>query len=684
MEVIREPRMIRLVRWMTKLFILSFISTIIVSALIVVGLLYLRSQPLPSYLLQETTTIYAADGQVLDSIHQGQNRTYVPIEQMPVHLLQATLAVEDQRFFEHHGIDFKRVIGAVIVNIKQQAFAEGASTITQQLARNLYLNHDKTWRRKFYEALYTLQLEMHYSKSTILERYLNQIYYGHSAYGVETAAKMFFDKHVSELTLAESALIAGIPKGPKYYSPWRDMERAKSRQELILSLMAKHGYITEEDRLAATNEKLAIKSHHVFAQEAADMAPYFRDYIRQLVIKEYGIEEKMYEQGGLRIYTTLDPYMQKEAEEAMKKFMPTDRDLQGALVAIDPETGYVKAMIGGKDYETSQFNRAFADRQPGSSMKPYLYYMALEAGLNPLTPMKSEPTTFTYDDGRATYAPRNFNDNYPNDYITMDSAIAKSDNIYAVKTIQYIGSDAFAESLKRFGFEKTFKPLPSLALGAQNVTLFDMVRGYTGFANEGKVARPLAITKIEDRQGKVIIKEKVEAEQALDPDYTFILNRMMQGVFEPGGTGHRVTSLLHRPVAGKTGSTDTDSWMMGYTPQLVAGVWVGYDKGTLINHNNDGRLASQIWATFLEGALSEQMPALFPVSEGVIGTYINPENGLLATEHCPVKHLTYFKKGKEPKDYCRDHLPQPNMEPSPAKPPAPSTMWDKFKNWWEN
>jgi 1A family penicillin-binding protein len=683
MEVVQEPKMLRFVKWASKLFIFSLIMTILGVILIIIGLLYLRSQPLPPHVVQETTTIYAADGQVLDTVHQGQNRTYVPIDQMPDHLLQATLSVEDQRFFQHYGIDYRRVVGAMIANIKAQGFVEGASTITQQLARNLYLNHDKTWKRKFQEAIYSLQLEIHFSKGKILERYLNQIYFGHSAYGVEAASQLFFNKHVSDLSLAESALIAGIPKGPRYYSPWMDMENALSRQALILRLMQESGYITEEERVAALNEDLLILDPDAKIQYAGQMAPYFRDYIRNLVINKHGISEEAFEQGGLRIYTTLDPTAQLAAEETMEQFLPTDRELQGALVAIDPRTGHIKALVGGKDYTQSQYNRVFAERQPGSSIKPFLYYTALEHGLTPLTLMKSEPTTFTYDEGRATYTPSNFNDSYPNDYITMERAIAKSDNIYAVKTLMYLGEETFVDSLHRFGIDRPLRPLPSLALGAQSISLYEMVSGYTAFANDGQLIEPLAILKIEDRQGNIIVDEQAETKQILDPAYTFILNRMMQRVFDPGGTGHRVASILNRPVAGKTGSTDTDSWMIGYTPQLVAGVWIGYDKNHLINHNNDGRLAAQIWANFLESSLDEQMPSLFSVPDGVVGAYVNPDNGKLATEHCPVKSLLYFKKGTEPTEYCHDHIPEADMAPVPLEDPEPPTIWQKLKEWWE-
>ncbi|MDQ0339353.1 1A family penicillin-binding protein [Caldalkalibacillus uzonensis] len=681
MEVIHESWLVRFLKWLTKVLLFTFIMTILLSSILLLSLLYLRSQPLPPFQIQETTTIYSADGEIIDQIYQGQNRTFVPIEELPPHLLQAFIAVEDQRFYQHFGFDPKRIGGAIVANIQSRAYTEGASTITQQLARNLYLDHSKTWERKLKEALYTIQLELHLSKTQILEHYLNQIYFGHSAYGVEAAANLYFGKSARELTLAESALLAGIPKGPRYYSPWLNYDNAKSRQELILRLMEEQGYIRTAEREEAAAEPLSLISAEEHRQDA-NLAPYFRDFVRQQALERYGITEDVFDHGGLHIYTTLDADMQRLAENLFEKHMPADRPLQGALLALDPRTGYIKAMVGGRDYGESQFNRVLAERHPGSSIKPFLYYAALEHGFTPVTLMKSEPTTFTYDNGRATYTPRNFNDHYANDYITLEQAIARSDNIYAVKTIMHLGEETFVDTLHRFGFDRPFNPLPALALGAQNVTLLEMVKGYAAFANQGVQAEPLAITKIEDRHGNILVHEEPRLMSILDPNNTFILNRMLEHVFEEGGTGHRVASILNRPTAGKTGSTDTDAWMIGFTPQLVAGVWVGYDQNRLINHNNDGRLAATLWAHFLEKALADQPPALFPVPNGVVGTYINPENGLLATEHCPVKRLLYFKKGTEPVDVCTEHLPDPDTIPEPLEVDESASFWQRLKQWW--
>lgn len=681
MQVVQEPVLIRLFRWVRRTVLLAFFFMMLTSAILLFGLLYLRSHPLPPIVVQETTTLYAYDGQIIDQIHQGQNRTVTPIEELPPHLLQAFIAVEDKRFFDHFGLDLRRIAGAVVANLRQGAIREGGSTITQQLARNLYLDHSKTFTRKIKEAIYAIQLELHLSKTEILEYYLNQIYFGHSTYGVEAAANLFFNKKARDLTLAESALLAGIPKGPRYYSPWLNWENAKKRQELILQLMEEQGYITPAERQKALAEPLKLAEPKEKKREN-HLAPYFRDFVRQEAIEKYGIAPEQFDHGGLKIYTTLDVKMQEKANRLMQELLPQDRPLEGALLAMDPRTGHIKAMVGGKDYNQSQYNRVLAKRQPGSAIKPFLYYAALENGFTPVTLMKSEPTTFTYDEGRATYTPRNFNDQYAYGEITLEQALVRSDNIYAVKTIMHLGAEVMVETLKRFGFEGEFQPLPSLALGAQNVSLWEMVKAYGALANQGVQAEPMAILRIEDGRGKVLYEAEPQLKPILKKEEAFILIHMMEHVFLEGGTAHRVASLLNRPAAGKTGSTDTDAWMMGFTPQLVAGVWVGYDQNRLINHNNDGRLAATIWAHFIEEALADEPPLFFPIPEGVTGAYIDPANGLLATEHCPTNRLLYFKKGTVPQEICREHLPEEQGEAEPLEVEESPSMWQRFKQWF--
>ncbi|MBO8165361.1 MAG: PBP1A family penicillin-binding protein [Brevibacillus sp.] len=680
MEVVREAPLIRWLRWIKRLVKFAIFSVLIGSFLILLGVLYLRSQPLPEANIKQTTTIYASSGHVLDTLHRGENRILVPLRDISPYLVQATIAIEDRYFWQHYGFDFKRILMAVYVNLKNMQKNQGASTITAQLARNLYLTLDKTWERKIKEALLTAQLELNYSKEEILEMYLNEIYYGHSAYGVQAAAQTYFGKDAGELTLAESALLAGVPKGPAYYSPLTNFERAKERQKLVLQAMVRDGYITEEQMQEAVSEELVFTTKE--ERQHPVVAPYFRDYIARLVQEKYGIDEEKFIHGGLKIYTTLDAEMQKKAEQAIARHLQNaNPELQVALMAMDPKTGHIKAFVGGRDYSQSQYNRVFSQRQPGSSFKPFLYLAALQRGFTPLTLMKSEPTVFTYDNGKQ-YIPKNFGDKYAHDFITLTQAIATSDNIYAVKTIEHLSPQVLVEQAKALGITSPLEAVPSLALGSSPVSPFEMTAAYAAIANLGERVKPIAITKIEDSEGNVLVEEKPEKVQVADPAASFLLTDMMQSVFEPRGTAYRVAHLLNRPVAGKTGSTDYDSWLVGFTPQLVTTVWLGYDEGRKIDPVRDAPLAAPIWAEFTEQALADQPPTLFEMPPGVISVYIDPHNNKLATEHCPNPQLVSFAQGTEPTEYCTEHLPHPDEPPKPIKPPDKQSFWQRFGGWW--
>jgi len=677
-EVIREVPLIRWFRWFRRLVKLALFGILGCSFVLLLLIFFLRSQPLPVATINQTTTLFASDGEVLDNLHRGENRYVVPLNQIAPSLVQATIAVEDRKFYDHYGFDLKRLAMAIYVDIKHMDKVQGASTITQQLARSLYLTNDKTWERKIREALLTIQLELNYSKEEILEMYLNQIYYGHSAYGAQAAAQTYFGKDAKDLTLAESALIAGVPKGPTYYSPYVDWDKAKNRQKIILDAMQREGYITAEQAEQAFNEDITLQKKE--AQKGPDIAPYFRDYIATLVTQKYGISEEMFVRGGLKIYTTLDHKMQKTAEEAVAKYLPKEnKELQSALVAIDPNTGEVKAMVGGRDYQMSQYNRVFSQRQPGSSFKPILYLAALQNGFTPLTMMKSEPTVFSYDNGKE-YIPKNFGERYAHDYISLQHAIATSDNIYAVKTIEQITPEKVIEQAKTLGITSPMQAVPSLALGTSPVSPFELTLAYATIANQGEKVKPIAITRIEDAQGNVLVEEKPEKTRVVDPIPSFLLTYMMQSVFEqPGATAYRVANHLNRPVAGKTGTTDYDAWLSGFTPQLVTSVWLGYDQGRKLDEVPEARYAAQIWAEFMENALSDQPPALFNMPAGIRSVYINPENGKLATEHCPKTQLYFFAAGTEPQEYCTDHLPE-HATPTQPAPPEDRSFW----NWWRN
>jgi 1A family penicillin-binding protein len=652
---------------------------------------YIGTRTLPAVQVQQTSLILDANGEEIEAIHAGQHREIVRLSDISEHLIDAVVAIEDRRFYDHFGIDLYGTARAVWVNLRNMAKVQGASTITQQLARNLYLNHERTWDRKLKEAVYALQLEMNFSKREILELYLNTIYFGHSLYGVETAARAYFGKSAKELSLAESALLAGVPKGALYYSPYYNPENAKKRQKAVLQAMVETGAITQAEADAAFAEPLDYKP---LANERVSKAPYFADYVKQKAVHELGLDEDLLYGGGVRIYTTLDLRMQQAAEKAIADHLQNDPDLQAALVAIDPRTGYVKAMVGGRDYKSNQYNRVFSkNRQPGSSFKPILYLTALmQEGFTPIKRYRSEPTSFIYDEGRETYTPSNYGERYANEEITLREAIAQSDNIYAVHTIMDIGADKVIETARLLGIESPLEPLPSLALGTFPVSPFEMAAAYGVIANQGVSVPPTAILRIEDAKGRVLYEADPQPKRVIDPAYPYVLTKLMESVFEPGGTASRVARTLKRPVAGKTGTTNQDAWMVGFTPELSTAVWIGYDRGKTISSVQASR-AAPIFAQFIEEVLEHVPPKLFEVPPGVVSLYIDPDSGTIATPRCGKQaRLEYFVKGTEPQTFCseldgnaggaadRDELLKQHEQESMQR--ERQSWWDHLKRWW--
>nr|WP_324254137.1 PBP1A family penicillin-binding protein [Paenibacillus sp. 1001270B_150601_E10] len=653
------------------------------SAASTLGYLYFSDLPVSD--MQQASELLDREGKPISllSSERAMER-HVSIEEISPSLVQATIATEDRKFYQHWGLDVEGIGRAMLVNLESFSTRQGASTLTQQLARNLYLTHERTWKRKVKEALFALQLEMKYSKDEILAMYLNQIYYGHGAYGIESASRMYFGKSAKELTLAESSMLAGIPKGPTYYSPWMNMKNAKDRQNIVLQNMVTTGYITQQQADQAYQVTLPFKSKES-RSESTLIAPYFRDYVRKELLA-LGLTEEELETGGLRVYTTLDSRAQQAAEAAVGKNIPAEGDLQAALVSIDPRSGDIKAMVGGKNYRDNQYNRVLATtRQPGSSFKPFVYLTALEDKvITAATQFKSEPTAFNYDEGRKTYKPSNYGDKYYGD-INLRQAIAASDNIYAVNTIMEVGAERVIEMANRLGIETEMKPLPSLALGTFPVRPLDMARAYAVLSNEGREVKPRAVLAVTDSRGRKLYEApEAEEKQVVDASTSYVLTNLMESVFETGGTGNRVSSTLKRPVAGKTGTTDMDSWIVGYTPELSTAVWVGYDKGKNIS-TMDSHLSAPIFAEYTEKALESVPPKLFPMPDDVVSVYIDPSTGLLAGEGCPAKKMETFILGTEPTEYCGAH---PSDQPDKDKvKDAPleqekKSWWQHFKRWW--
>lgn len=620
-------------------------------------LIYLKGHPLPEQNITYTTKFFSKEHQLINTMSAGQNRTHLPLDSINKYIVYGTIAIEDHRFYSHFGFDLKGIARAVYINLQNQARSQGASTISQQLARNLYLTHEKTWERKIYEAIYTIQLELHYSKDYILEKYLNQVYYGHGCYGVESAAQKFYGKSAADLTLAESAMLVGVPKGPTYYSPFNDYENASNRQKLVLTKMLENGYISEEEYQAAQQEEL------VFAQDAPDSTSsvyYFRDYVLS-ELETLGFEESQVRSGGLEIITTLDMSMQETAASLIDSHLEEYPDIQGALVTMHPETGDILAMVGGRDYTKSSYNRVTAKRQPGSTFKPFVYLTALDNGLTPMAKLKSEPARFTYDQGRQVYTPKNFNDFYYNEDISFLKALSVSDNIVAVKANLMVRPENVKNTAELLGIDSYLQVEPSLALGAFPVSPLEMTTAYATIANQGVRVKPRSVLEVRDHRGRILYTSESVRQQVHAPETLYILTDMMRSVFETGGTGARVAHLLPFDIAGKTGTTDTDAWMVGFTPDNVTSVWVGYDRDRFINRQ-ESYLATPIWASYISATAGTTMPVIgqtgtttiqhhkqFTIPKNVIPVEICLDTGLLPEADCKNTRVVYFLPGTEPR-----------------------------------
>lgn len=663
------------------LFIFGLLGLSLIAGGVLLAYLYIT--PLPVAETQRYSRLLDNDGEVIATFSSsGRAPERVSLGDISPLLVKATLAVEDRKFYDHPGFDLKGMARAVLVNLEHMNSKQGASTLTQQLARNLYLSHEKTLTRKLKEAKFTAQIEMKYNKDEILEMYLNEIYYGHGAYGIESASRMYFGKPAKDLNLAESAILAGVPKGPTYYSPYNNLENAQNRQKIVLNSMVETGAITQAEADKAASFKLALLPQD--RQQNTVVASFFRDYIRGLVINKLDITEEQLEQGGLNIYTTLDPQNQKAAEEAVAKEMNSSSELETALVSIDPRNGHIKAMVGGKNYRENQYNHALAKtRQPGSTFKPIMYLTAIASRqMTGISMFDSKPTLFHYDNNRKTYQPSNFGDKYLGE-INMRQAIAASDNVYAVNTIMQIGPEQVADMAKKMGVASPLDPVPSLALGTSPISPLEMASAFAVLASNGQRIPPVAVLRITDATGRNLYTAPEEkGEQVVEPAAAYVITRMMEGVFETGGTGRRVSTLLKRPVAGKTGTTDTDAWLVGYTPELSTAVWVGYDKGREISLL-DGRRAAPIFAQYTEKALENVPPKIFPIPENIASAYIDPKTGKLADADCPDKSLEVFIKGTEPTEYCDAHGgEQITAPPADAVQQGERSWWSDFKRWW--
>ncbi len=563
-----------------------------------------------------------------------ERRTVVPLAQMPRMLSKAFIAAEDARFFEHRGIDYWRILGAAFRNIEALDVVQGGSTITQQIAKSFFLTPERSFIRKVKEAILAQRIERYLTKNEILFLYLNQIYLGEGAYGVGAAATTYFGKPVQNLTLAECALLAGLPPSPNNLSPLRHPKKARERQLYVLNRMVERKMLTKDQAQKAQAEEIKLRPR---GPKNYFDAPYVVEQVRQYVEQKYGTE--MLYKRGLKIYTTINSKMQKMAQRAVQKGLEEfearggkgkgREQVQGALVALDPTTGYILAMVGGRDFSSSQFNRATqAKRQAGSAFKPIVYAAALDKGFTPATIIVDEPFSYIDVPGQEPWQPQNFDREFWGP-ITMRKALTFSRNVPTVKIAQSIGVDYLIDYAGNLGIKTKLEPNLSLALGSANITLLDLTKVFGVFASQGYRAEPILINQIQDKDGNVLEETEPSSVEVISPQTAYLVTSLMQSVIQDG-TGQRAKAL-GRPTAGKTGTTnDTrDAWFVGYVPQkMVAGAWIGYDiEKSLGSHETGAVAALPIWLEFMKEAVADIPSENFAVPDGIVFVRVDKETG---------------------------------------------------------
>lgn len=573
---------------------------------------------------------------------------YSGIDAISPYLKNATLSIEDRHFYTHGGFDYLRIGKAMFNNIKSGKTTEGASTITQQYAKNLFLDFDKTWKRKITEAWLTVRLEVHYDKDKIQYiRRLSNNYGG--VFGIANASEYYFGKDALDLNLAEASMLAGIPNWPSKYSPYIDYEASKERQLVVLNSMVRDNYITKEEADNAYNEELNFVTKST--RKELDSVRYFRDSVISELNKISSIPNSLLTTGGLKIYTTFDPKAQEAIESTINQYIKSD--IQVASIIMEPNTGAVLGLTGGVDYSKSQFNRATSsNRSVGSTIKPFLYYAALENGFTPSTTFTSEPTTFVFAENQ-TYSPTNYNDKYANKEISLAAAIAYSDNIYAVKTHLFLGENTLVETLKRVGITANLDSIPSLALGSQAISLIDMTTAYSTLANEGYKVKPYFINKVEDINGNVLYEYEPVKEAILNKSLVYVLDELLANTANPNfidysyPTSYMMMNRITKKYGIKTGTTEVDHLIIGFNKDAVVSIWSGYDDNRKLL-NVDSYNNKYMWSDIIEKYLKDKEEAWYDIPNNVVGVLVEPVSGKIATDKSKNKTIMYYIKGTEP------------------------------------
>lgn len=604
----------------------------------------------PKFDIKSANSFYMYDNK-LELVFYGKGEDkWIDLEDMNNNVINSTLAVEDKNFYKHNGFNFFRIAKAMFENLKSGKIVQGASTITQQYAKNLFLSFDKTWKRKWQEMWITFELETHYSKDEILEGYLNTINYGNNCYGIANASKFYFNKDVKDLTLAEASILSGIPNSPYYYEPINNYETAKKRQKIVLQRMYENKFITKEEMNNALEEELKLYG------EKTDLnlttLAYYKDAVMEELNSLKEIPDNYIETGGLKIWTSLDIDAQTALEKGIK-YNLIDDDIQTSKVMMNSDNGEIIALIGGTSYNKTTYNRATSSiRQPGSTIKPFLYYNALENNFTPSTTFLSERTTFYFDENK-TYSPRNADNIYANKNITMVQAIAYSDNIYAVKTHLFLGQENLVNTLRKTGITTNLEANYSLPLGTNEVNIIELTSSYAALANGGIKVKPHLIRKVEDTYGNILYKYNEKKEQILNPSLTFIISEMLTSTYDASlidyayPTCINMLSNMTHKYALKSGSTDTDAWVIGYTNGIVLASWSGYDDNTKINSNVVGG-NKKSWINAMEDYLKDKESKWYNIPDNVVAVLIDPTTGNIATNKDKNKKIMYYLKGTEP------------------------------------
>ena len=656
------------------------------------GYIYHLSQDLPSLTKLENidpalaTKVYSEDGEIIESFYQ-KNRTITPYAKFPEELITCLLATEDRRFFNHWGVNILSIFRSVYVNLTNFAIVEGSSTLTMQLAKNLYFTLERTWARKIKETLTTIQIERTYSKREIIEMYLNIVFFGSNSYGVQAASRRFFSKDVEELKVEECALLVGILKAQTLYNPLNNPERAIDRRNKVLGNLVEVGYIsrTDYDSLAAIPLNLKPST------EKGKIAPYFTEYVRQQLNQlQDSLDVNVYED-GLRVYTTLNTKIQHFMTESIAEQMPLLQErvlrkrelvkfkkqivdslgsdslfnemttVQIAFICLDPSNGHILAMVGGRDFAKYKFNRAIqAPRQPGSAFKPFVYTAAIDNGYSPADEFLNQPFVEINDDG-TRWTPHNY-DNTVSGYMSLREGLRRSKNLVSIRLIREITPRLVAGYAKRMGVSSRIRPVSSLALGTSEVKPIELVASYGVFSNKGVYIEPISITYIEDKTGNIIYRNRSIGREVLSPETTQIMNDMLQDVINYG-TGYSVRRdfKFSETAGGKTGTTNdyTDAWFVGFTPHLTSGVWVGFDDPSLSLGSGEtgARAALPFWATFMKSVYDslDFPPKKFAESPNVVKIQICKSTKKLITNYCPETIEELFNLKFVPTEVCDEH-----------------------------